>query len=157
MENDIIRQQLVKHLQGGEAFIPLKDIVEVIPFEKLHERPYDLPYSFYELFFHIRYAQRDILDFCMAEVYEESSWPTDYWPDVPGPENEQSWEKLKSDYFRERELFTEFILDKNNDLLQPVKHGKKQSLLREVLLVMEHTSYHTGQLLLISRLLGIYS
>lgn len=157
MEDKAIRQQLVKHLESGEAFIPLKDIVEVIPFEKLHERPYDLPYSFYELFYHIRFAQGDIIDFCMAEVYQESSWPEGYWPDSPGPDNEHSWEKLKADYFRERELFKEFILDEQNDLLQPVKHGKKQTLLREVLLVVEHTAYHTGQLLLISRLLGIYS
>lgn len=157
MEIKSIRHQLVKHLQGGEAFIPLKDIVEVIPYEKLHEKPYDLPYSFYELFYHIRYAQRDILNFCMADTYEEPSWPANYWPDSAAPAHEQGWEKLKSDYFRERQVFIDFIMDENNDLLQPLKHGKKQTLLREVLLVVEHTAYHTGQLLLISRLLGIYS
>lgn len=157
MEDKAVRQQLVKHLQGGEAFIPLKDIIEVIPYEKLQERPDDLPYSFYELFYHIKYSQKDILEFCISENYLEPSWPADYWPEKQGPGNEKSWESLKEEYFEEKLLLIDFLLDEKNYLLKPVKNGKKQSLLREVLLVVEHTSYHTGQLLLISRLLGVYS
>ncbi len=64
------RNRLVKHLKGGEAFMPLDDFIEKIPFEQLGQRPENLPYSFYEIFFHIRYAQKDILDFCKGETYK---------------------------------------------------------------------------------------
>jgi uncharacterized damage-inducible protein DinB len=151
------RKQLVRHLRGGEAFMPIVDIIEKIPFDKLGDRPSDLPYSFYETFYHIKYAQKDILDFCVSGTYKTPNWPEDYWPDSPAPENEASWKKLKSDYFKEREEFASFILDESNDLLAPVKNAKDQILLREALLVVEHTAYHTGQLLIISRLLGVYS
>ncbi|WP_372918428.1 DinB family protein [Salegentibacter sp.] len=157
MNSTEYRKQLVKHLRGGEAFMPIDDIIEKIPFEKLGDRPSDLPYSFYEIFYHIKYAQKDILDFCVSGTYKTPNWPDDYWPDSPTPENEASWKKLKENYFQDRELFASFILNEENELLEPVKNGEDQSLLREVMLVVEHGAYHTGQLLIISRLLGAYS
>lgn len=151
------RQQLVKHLRGGEAFMPIDDIIDKIPFGKLGDRPSDLPYSIYEIFYHVKYAQKDILDFCVSGTYKTPNWPDDYWPASPAPESEAAWNNLKSDYFKEREELASFILDESNDLLSPVQNAKDQTLLREALLVVEHTAYHTGQLLIISRLLGVYS
>lgn len=157
MEEMVIRRQLVKHLIGGQAAIPLKDIVEVIPFEQLGQRPAELPYSFYELFYHIRFAQKDILDYCSSNDYTMPSWPADYWPEQVEPDSEEQWRAMEEGYFQEREAFIDVILDENNDLLRPVLNSRDHSLLREIMLVVEHTAYHTGQLLLISRLLGVYS
>lgn len=157
MNSSETRKRLAKHLKGGEAFMPIDDFIENMPFEKLGERPAGLPYSFFEIWYHMRYAQKDILDFCLAESYTTPNWPDDYWPDSTKPENEATWAKLKKDYFKERGQFASFILNEENELLAPVKNGQDQSLLREVLLVIEHTAYHTGQLLIISRLLGVYS
>ncbi|MDR9456953.1 MAG: DinB family protein [Salegentibacter sp.] len=157
MNSTEYRKQLVKHLRGGEAFLPIDDFIDKVPFEMLGDRPSQLPYSFYEVFYHIKYAQKDILDFCISGDYKSPNWPDDYWPDSPAPESEAVWNKLKSDYFKEREHFVSFILDESNDLLSPVENATNQILLREALLVIEHTAYHTGQLLIISRLLGVYS
>jgi len=49
-----------------------------------------------------------------------------------------------------------YINDRNNDLLKPVNTETKNTLLREVLLVIEHNAYHTGQLLIVLRSLGLY-
>ena len=157
MNSPEYRQQLINHLRGGEAFMPIDELVDKVPFEILGERPSELPYSFYEIFYHIKYAQKDILEFCTADSYKTPNWPDDYWPGATAPENEVTWKKMKSDYFKEREEFASFILEESNDLLSPVKNAKDQSLLREAMLVVEHTAYHTGQLLIISRLLGVYS
>jgi len=151
------RKQLVKHLRGGEAFMPIDDLIDKVPFGNLGNRPSELPYSFYEVFYHIKYAQKDILDFCIADSYKTPTWPDDYWPDSSTPESEAAWKTLKSEYFKEREKFASFLLNESNDLLSPVKNAKDQILLREAMLVIEHTAYHTGQLLIISRLLGVYS
>lgn len=155
-EQTKMREQLVKHLNGGEAFTPLEEFIDEIPFEKLGERPEGLPYSFYELFYHIVFAQKDIVEFSISGSYETSTWPDDYWSKEQAPADEQAWSKLKDEYFEDRKLFADFLLDENNDLLKPVKNGKTQSLLRETMLIIEHTAYHSGELLVILRLLGLH-
>lgn len=150
------RAQLAKHLDGGLAFASIESFLDNIPFEKIGVRPAGLPYSFYEVFFHITFAQKDILEYTISSEYKTASWPDDYWPDVPEPSSEAEWEDLKAEYFEDRRIFRDFILDRNNDLDAPVRNSEEHSLLREILLVVEHTAYHTGQLLLIQRLLGVY-
>ncbi|WP_373056804.1 DinB family protein [Zunongwangia sp. H14] len=151
-----VKKQLIKHLQGGEAYLSLGKFLDEIPFEEIGKRPQSLPYSFYELFYHIHYAQKDIIEYCTAEEYKSGNWPDDYWPENPAPESEEDWEDLKADYFECRKDFEDFILNPKNKLMEPVKNGENHSLLREIMLVIEHTSYHTGQLLVILRLLGLH-
>ena len=150
------REQLVKHLEGGLAYRAIDDFLDEIPFEKTGIRPSGLPYSFYEIFFHIVFAQKDILEYTISGNYKTKNWPEDYWPATMQPENKQVWEDLKADYFEDRKLLKDFILDTNNDLSGTIKNSEDHSLLREVLLVIEHTAYHTGQLVIIQRLLGVY-
>jgi len=56
-------QLLIKHILGGNAFKKIEDILEEIPFDKIGEIPAGLPYSFWQVFEHIRIAQKDILEF----------------------------------------------------------------------------------------------
>ncbi|HET7360299.1 MAG TPA: DinB family protein [Salinimicrobium sp.] len=151
-----MRKQLAKHLKGGEAFEPIEKILEEIPFDKLGIRPYELPYSFYGLFYHIAFAQKDILDFIVSDSYKTPNWPADYWPNEQSPENEAAWKDLKTSYFEDRQQLADWLLNEENKLTDPVKNGDEQSLFREVLLVLEHTAYHTGQLVVILRLLKLH-
>ncbi len=152
-----IREQLVKHVKGGEAFMPLEEMLKEVTFEKLGMRPGNLPYSFYELFYHIRFAQKDILEYCTEEDYSSYNWPDDYWPKNQSPQSKNEWEELQQSYLKERTAFCDFVLDEKNELMKPVRPNTDNSLFREVLLVLEHTSYHTGQLLIVLRELGLHS
>ncbi len=152
-----IRKQLSKHLEGGAAFVPVEEMLKMITFDSLGERPGNLPYSFYELFYHIRFAQKDILDYCTTEKYESHNWPDDYWPEEKAPASKGDWEQLKADYFEERQQLADFLLNPENELLNPVRKDTNHSLLREILLVIEHSAYHNGQLLILLRQLGLYS
>lgn len=156
MKKNNQKEQLLKHLKGGEAFASLEDFIEKIPFEKLGKRPHNLPYSFYELFYHIVAAQKDILEFSVSEDYKTSKWPDDYWPAEASPKSMEDWGKLKKEYFDDREKFENFLLHPQTDLNLPVRNSENHTLLREILLVIEHTAYHTGQMLIILRLLGLY-
>ena len=157
MEKDgAIKKQLLAHLKGGEAFMPVDKMLEEIQFERLGQRPGDLPYSFYELFYHIYFTQKDILKYCTEENYTAVSWPEDYWPEKKEPENRKDWDDLKADYLANREQLTLLILNSSNDLLDPVPSNPEHTLLREVLLVIEHTAYHSGQLLVVLRHLGLH-
>jgi uncharacterized damage-inducible protein DinB len=151
-----LREKLVSHLHGGEAFTPIDGLPGRIPFEQLGVVPEGLPYSFYQLFYHIRLAQYDILEFSRNPAYESPSWPEGYWPGQAAPGSEEEWQKLVDLYFDEREVLCTYILDAANDLFDPFPHGSGQTLLREALLVIEHTAYHTGQLHVALRLLDLH-
>lgn len=150
------REQLVKHLEGGLAYASIDSFLDKIPFEDLGKRPKGLPYSFYEEFYHIVFAQKDILEYTISGDYKTHNWPDDYWPENQSPVDEEEWENLKQEFFEDRDLFKKFIMDVQNDLDQPVRNSKEHTLLREILLVIEHNAYHTGQLVMIQRLLGVY-
>lgn len=152
-----IKEQLILHLKGGHAFMPVDELLSKISFQDLGKRPDGLPYSFYEQFFHLRFTQADLLNYCLDRDYKESVWPQEYWPSSKAPQNEKEWQQLKSDFFEEREALIQLILKPETDLFGYVPSNKKHTLFREILLVIEHNAYHTGQLFTISRLLGTYS
>ena len=148
------RAQLVKHLKGGEAFMPIDKVLGEVSFDGIGKRMSGLPYSFYEVFYHIAYAQKDILDYIISDEYTAPKWPDAYWDNKNAPKSETEWEQLKSKFFKDRQDLVDCILDEKNDLNKPVKNSEDHSLLRELLLVIEHNAYHTGQLVLLLRLLS---
>ena len=100
------------------------------------------------------YTQKDILDYIILDEYKTPKWPEGYWDQKQAPESENEWEQLKSKFFKERQQLADYILDEQNNLDTPVKNSEDHTLLRELLLVIEHNAYHTGQLILLLRLLG---
>ena len=137
--------------------MPVDEMLKKIPLEHLAIRPQGLPYSFYELFYHMWFTQRDILQYGLDPKYTAPSWPQDYWPREKSPGSEEDWNRLKNDFFEDREKLKVLILAEDNDLTNPVPSNNKHTIFREILLVIEHTSYHSGQLLIILRHLGLHS
>lgn len=152
-----IKEQLKNHLFGGEAFMQLDEMLKKIPFDQLGVRPKELPYSFYELFYHIWYTQRDILEYCLKSDYSTPEWPGEYWPENCFPEDPEAWENLQKSYFEDRKKLGEFISSNKLNLDDPVPSRNEHSIFREVLLVIEHSAYHSGQLLIILRHLNLHS
>ena len=70
------RSVFEKHINGGSAFMPVEQVLEKMEFSKLGIRPAGLPYSFYELFYHMWFTQKDILKYCHEKDYEAPGWPT---------------------------------------------------------------------------------
>jgi len=155
-QQQYLRRQLIKHIEGGEAFLPLEDILPKIPFEKTGVVPADLPYSLWQIVYHIRFAQKDILEFSRNPEYVAPQWPDDYWPTSVFPENHELWESTVHAYYKERDEFISLIMNPKVDLFEPFGHGEGQTVFREALLVIEHTGYHAGQLVVLLRLLGLY-
>lgn len=149
-----LRNRLINHIKGGQAFASLDNVINKLPFYKLGVVPDNLPYSFFQLFWHIRVAQVDILEYCRSSSYNSPNWPDDYWPEQNAPANEHEWKKLVDNYFNEREAFCELIQDKSNDLMKPLPGNPEHNLFRQAQLIIEHTSFHTGQLYILLRLLS---
>lgn len=150
----VTREQIVQQLEGGQAFLRIEDLLEEVEFEDIGKRPAGLPYSFFEQFFHIRVAQFDVLDFIRNQYYEPKEWPDDFWPVEAQPASKEEWAQLKESYFKERNELMNLVLDDKNGLHTEVKHGEGQTLMSEILMVLQHNAYHTGQLAIIFRLLN---
>ena len=151
---DALRSQLVRFLDWHEAHADFDAAVKDVPFDLQGQQPQGLPYSPWQLFEHLRIAQDDILDFCRNANYVEKKWPNDYWPKSPAPPSATAWGESVAAYRRDREAMKQLASDPAVDLFARIPHGTKQTYLREMLLVVDHASYHVGQLVLVRRLLG---
>jgi len=115
--------------------------------------PEGLPYSSWQLLEHLRLAQKDILEFCVAPEYEEKSWPDGYWPASAAP-GEGEWELSVSAFKEDREALKR--LAREADLFAQVPNGDGQTFLRELLLVADHNAYHVGEIVAVRRMLGVW-
>jgi len=153
MDHERTKNELKKHVVGGEAFLPITKILEETPYRKVGIRPAGLPYSIYELLYHIHFTQRDILEYLSDSDYAEPKWPLEYWPKKKSPDNEQEWRLLIRNYLSQRKRATEFI-EHSTDVTASLVRNPFHTELREILLIIEHTAYHTGQLMVLARLLN---
>lgn len=151
---EYIKKQLSQQILGGNAFKKIEEILEQVTFEQLGKKHNGLPYTFWQQFEHMRITQKDILDFSVGKDYQELDWPKDYWVKETGPTNLGEWENSKTMFFRDRETLLSLIQNRESDLSEPLEGGDGQTLFREALLVLEHNAYHTGQLMIILRLIN---
>ena len=152
MENkEILLTALKNLLNGGTAHASLKDAVADLPFHLLGERPYNLPYSLWQLTEHIRIAQFDMLEFSRDGSYESPKWPDEYWPKELAPKSEEEWNNCLKQIDDDLKAFIE-LMD-GEDLFNKIPHGKGQSILGEALQIADHNAYHIAEIIVIRRLL----
>jgi len=151
-----LKTQLKALLDGGQAHAKLDDAVKDMPFEKQGMVPEGLPYSAWQLLEHIRIAQKDILDFCdnADGSYKTMKWPDDYWPKDAAPPDDKAWDASVAALKQDRSAFEKLLEER--DLTEAFAWGEGQNLLREALLIADHESYHTGELIVTRRLLGAW-
>jgi len=109
-------------------------------------KPAGAPHTPWQLLEHLRIAQEDILDFCRNPKYAEKKWPDDYWPATDVPPDAGAWDRSAALFRADLKAIEALVLDEANDLTARLPHGTGQTLLREALLVVDHNSYHLGQL-----------
>lgn len=80
-------------------------------------------------------------------------WPDDYWPQSHQPQNSRELKKSIVAVQDGIEAMADMIKDRDNDLQVPFAHGSGQTLFREAMLIVDHNSYHIGQIIQIRRLL----
>lgn len=153
-----LRKQLYELLQGGQAHATFDDAVKDFPAELRGKVPDNLPYSAWQLVEHLRIAQRDILEFSAPPTggYQPLEWPEAYWPKSAEPPSEHAWDHSIAAIRKDREHFESLIQKPEADLFRPFRWGNGQNLLREALLIADHTAYHLGELIVLRRLLGIW-
>ncbi|RYY30012.1 MAG: DUF664 domain-containing protein [Sphingobacteriaceae bacterium] len=152
-ETNSLKQNLAQLLQKSNARTDLDAALNGLDAKSRGIKLPHLPYTIWQLVKHLEIAQQDILDFSENKNYQPIDWPEGYWPKENAPASEQEWAETLAGINNSLAAFTNLITDEKSDLLTPFTHGDGQNLLREAILIIDHLSYHTGQIVLIRRLL----
>jgi uncharacterized damage-inducible protein DinB len=150
------RRIVASSLDWEQSHASLDHAIEGLPVELRGRRPEGFPHTVWELLDHIRRTQHDLLSFMTNDAYEEPKWPDDYWPSSAGPKNEDDWRHAIDDIHRESKAIADFTINDSRDLTQRITHGSGQTYLRTILVAVDHTSYHVGQIVAVRRLLGAW-
>ncbi|HWP30352.1 MAG TPA: DinB family protein [Fimbriimonadales bacterium] len=149
---DALRKHLLDLLKGGRAYDTFDDIVAEFTPEERGMIPPGAERSAWQILEHMRIALVDILEFIENEdnSYVERVYPDEYWNESPLP-NAEAWEKTIRGYLEGRKKLEKLIKDEKRDLFAPFPWGEGETLLREILLAMEHEAHHLGQLVELKR------
>jgi len=148
--NNLLREQLIALLRGGDAHIHFDDLMRDFPLEQINRLLEGLPYTAWQVLDHMRLAQWDIIEFSRNPDYVSPPFPQGYWSQrsdaTPG-----DWQKTITTFKENLESMIELLSDESKDLFAPFPHGDGQTLLREALLLADHNAYHIGVLTIMKR------
>jgi hypothetical protein len=145
---------LTDALNGSNAHASFEDAVRNVRQDLLGAVPEGLPYSIWQLVEHIRITQWDILEFSRKPDHESPEWPKGYWPAEKAPEHPKDWKRSLDQITSDRKAFVGLLHKAGEEIYEPFAWGDGQSLFREAVLLIDHTSYHTGEIIVVRRLLN---
>jgi uncharacterized damage-inducible protein DinB len=151
--NKTLIQNLKELLAGGHAHVSFEDAVKQLPADLQGVTPSGMPYSIWQLVEHIRITQWDILEFSRKPDHVSPEWPSGYWPKEKAPANAAAWKKSLEQIRQDRKAFISLLEQPDADLYTPFAWGDGQNLLREAMLIADHTSYHTGEIVVLRRMM----
>lgn len=156
MSDTLLREQIIGFLKGGETHMPFSDAVKDFPITHINDIFPNGEYTFWHLLEHIRFTQKDILDFMMNPKYTEPEWPKAYWPEKNKKATKKDWQKTITDYQKDVVSLIKLVQDSKINLFAKVPKGTGQIYLREFMMVSDHTSYHIGEFAIMRQTLKLW-
>ena len=149
------RQQILDYLSDAHAHAPFDQAVKGLPLSAVNKKLKGMPYSFWELLEHTRLSQNDIIEFVINPKYQDKAWPEDYWPSKK-PATKAMWDKSIKSFRSDLAMLIKLVKDPKTDLLAKIPHGQGQTILREVILIIDHNAYHVGEMVVLRRMMGLW-
>ena len=154
MDNENLRKELIQYFERPHTHALFANAVKNFPEKLMNEKPPNLPYNFWQMLEHIRISQWDMIDFIRNPDYKEMKWPADYWPGDNEKATAKMWNDAVKKFDKDLADLKKIIEDPKTDLFAPIPHGNGQSIFREALQIIDHASYHMGQLIVMRRMVG---
>jgi len=151
-----LREHVLYLLKGGGAHAKFEDVIKGLPPKLRAQKPSGLPHSPWMLLEHMRIAQRDMLEFSRNAKHKSPDWPSGYWPGSEAPPNAAAWGASVKSFRADLKAMQDLMSDPKTDLFGKIPWGDGQTILREALLIADHNAYHSGQLVDVRRLLGVW-
>ncbi len=148
---EAIIKELTEFINGGNAHKSLEEAIKGLPKNLRSTEVEHMPYTIWQLVYHIWITQWDILEFSKGHEHKTLKWPDEYWPKNKAPKDDAEWDDTLKKIDNDKHAFLTLL--ENGDLYTPFPHGTGQNLLREALLIGDHTSYHTSEVIAMRRLL----
>ena len=126
-------------LDGGLTFGRVEDLLADWPAAATGRVPAGQSHSPAGLLWHLAFCQTDILDYLTRDDYAEPDWPADYWPT-----DAADFGACRRDFLGGLGRAKRLVADA--DLLAAVPTHAEHTVLRGVLMIVEHNAYHLGQL-----------
>jgi hypothetical protein len=152
-----LRDQLIMVLRGDQSHVDFKSATKDFPPDSIGLKPHGAPHSAWQLLEHLRIAQHDILEFSRNPKHKSPKWPEGYWPKSDTPPEKSSWDASIHAFKQDAKSLEDMVRDNKLDLFAAIEGGDGQTLLREVLVVAAHNSYHLGQLMFLKKTLSARS
>jgi DinB superfamily len=156
-----MRREVTTLLRGGHSHAKFERVVDKFPVQLRGTIPDGLPYSAWQVLEHMRIAQRYMLDYTREHLASHARIPlkklrrpTDYWVKQATPPHEDAWDKSVRTILEERSEFEAMFNEATDDsLITPSAPRYRKTMLRLALQIADHNAYHTGQLVILRRLL----
>jgi hypothetical protein len=155
--DEIVREQLLALLRGGNAYLRFEQVVAGFPVEHINSKPLNVPYTPWHLLEHVRIAQWDILEYIRNPAHVSPGWPEGYWPPQDEQADEARWEQTIDDFRADLEALQDMVADPDTDLYAPIPHTKGCNILHEILLVADHNAYHLGEFAILRQVMDTWS
>lgn len=155
-QDGIIRAQLLALLRGGNAHMDFERAIAAFPIGRINDNPPNVPYSPWQLLEHLRIAQWDILEFIRDPGHQSPEWPEGYWPDPGTAADEAAWQATITSFQSDLQELIAIVEDPQVDLYSDLPHAEGYTILREVLLVVDHNAYHIGEFAILREVMGTW-
>ena len=155
-DDQSLREHLVESLQKANAHVDLFSAFKDFPPDLYGKKPKGASHSAWQLLEHIRIALNDILVFSTDPNYVALKWPDAYWPKEDAPKDATAWKTSIKALKADMQAFEKLIRNPESNLYARIPWGEGQTLLREVLVAIDHNSYTVGQLVMLRKQLGAW-
>ena len=153
---ELVRAQLVEMIEARGAHMPFDAAVADLPLEAANRRIPNGVYTPWHLLEHIRFAQRDILDYVRDRAYLAPSWPDEYWPPADAVPTAADFVASVAAFRTDRDALRALVADPAVDLLAPIPGTPGHTILREIRIVGAHNAYHIGEFAVLRQVIGTW-
>ena len=154
--DEVLRKNLKLLLTGETARMPFDEAVSDLLMDRINDPLPNANYTPWHLLEHIRFAQRDILEFITDPDYRERKWPDEYWPPRDKKATPEDWKKsidgFKQDFLELKRL----IEDPATDLYALIPWGSGQTFITEIVTVSNHNGFHIGEFAITRQAMGTW-
>lgn len=149
-----LREELINALTKEQAHISLKSALKNLKPENRTLKPSPDLHSIWEQLEHMRITQEDILQYILDPNWVSPSWPDGHWPEKKDKITDDDWNNSISGFNNDLQQLINIARDESIDLVSVIPHAREHTYLRELLIVIDHNSYHTAQIIQTRKTIG---
>jgi len=104
----------------------------------------------------MRIAQWDILEFIRNPDHVSPDWPAGYWPPPHVEADPEQWQHTLAKFRTDLRALEAMARDPAVDLTAELPHAPGYTILRELMVVANHNSYHIGEFGILRQVMGTW-